>query len=294
MAEARPSPQSEVVVHSGERIHSLLIGKHQLIGTAADREHLDGRGQAEAVDFSKFRFPDPIEPAKQTAMEPSQSSAIQRAQSVPRNYMRLRRDEPHLREIASYLGDYQTNHQRKTMMLHQELEEHFLQPLSRKLAQKTSGPEYEEFVGRKMRAVSAFDTRTRVQDTFLERLPEIPVLHCDVSDLTDPIKKYQKNAEREDKLTDLISLSTGQQPKRRAPSDRDTMNLKKWKILAETRFYEGREGKPPAKGKRIIPGGIRCSLPRELDQFDPPEPTAIKVRKSVPAASVDHLATDLH
>jgi hypothetical protein len=208
--------------------------------------------------------------------------------------MRLRRDAARLDEVATYLNDYQSNHERKTMMLHQELEEHFLQPLGRMLARKTSGPEYANFVARKARAVSAFDTRTRLQDTFLEQLPEIPTLRCDASEFSDPVKKYQANTEREERLTDLIALSTGQQPRRHAPSDRDTMNLKKWKILAETRFYEGKDGKAPAKGKRVIAERFGSSLARELDQFAPPEPRKIAARRSMPAASIDHLATDLH
>jgi hypothetical protein len=286
-------PGGQVVIHSSDRIHSLLIGQHQLIGTTADRERLDEKHKSEAVDFSRFRFPDPIEPAKAAAAEASQSSMSQRQQSVGKAYATLRRDEPNREAIASYLSVYETNHHRKTLMLHQEVEDHYLQPLSRRLAHQTNGASYAQFVDRRTRAVSAFDTKTRLQDTFLETLPEIPVLHCDTSDLTDPIKKYRRHAEREGRLAEFIGRSTGQWADAPELPERDTMNLKKWKILAETRFYTGKSDKPVAKGKRMLPGMFRSSLGAELDQFDPLDPRKIRVRRSIPPASIDHVGLTL-
>jgi hypothetical protein len=292
MAEAAP-PGGEVVIHSSEQIHTLLIGTHQLIGTAADQECLEDQNKNDVVDFSRFRFPDPIEPTKVVVAEPSQSSTSQRRQSVTKVYTALRRDEPQRDALRDYLSVYETNNHRKMMMLHQEVEDHFLQPLSRRLAHKTSGAPYARFIDRRSRAVSVFDTRTQLRDSFLEPLPEIPVLHCDTSDLTDPIKKYRRQAQRENDLVEFIGRSTGQWVEPPEVPECDTMNLKRWKILAETRFYTGKSDKPVAQGKRMLPSMFRSSVGAELNQFDPPEPKTIRVRKSVPPASVDHVGSTL-
>jgi hypothetical protein len=283
-----PDNPGEVVVHSGDRIHSLLVGTHQLIGSVT-REHQEQRGPVDATDFSKYRFPEPIEPAKAVAPEPLQSQGTQRRPQVTRHYSELRREIPDLDTMANYLDVYQANHARKSMTLHQEVEEHYLQPLARRLVRSTTGPGYQRYVAQKMRAVSVFDKRTRLQDTFLEELPQIPVISFDASDLTDPIQKYHKNAQGEDKLTEFIARSTGQWESPREAFERDTMNLKKWKILAETRCYHGNVDHPIAKGKEVKPGKFKSCLGAELDQFDPPDPRKIRVRRSVPPSSVDHI-----
>jgi hypothetical protein len=292
MAESAP-PAGEVVIHSSERLHTLLIGAHQLIGTISDRERLEDQDKIDAVDFSRFRFPDPIEPAKAAVAEPSQSSTSQRRQPVTKAYAALRRDEPQREAISDCLSVYETNQHRKTMILHQEVEDHYLQPLSRRLAHTTSGGSYSRFVDQRTRAVSMFDTRRRLQDTFLEPLPEIPVLRCNTSDITDPIKKYRQQAQRESELAEFIGRSTGQWTDPPQVSERDTMNLKQWKILAETRIYTGRSDKPVAKGKRMLSGVLRSSLGAELDQFHPPDPRKITVKRSIPPASIDHVGPAL-
>jgi hypothetical protein len=176
------------------------------------------------------------------------------------------------------------------MTLHQEVEERYLQPIARRLVRKTSGPEYESYVAKKMRAVSAFDRRTRVQDTFLDELPPIPVISFCTADLTDPIHKYHRNAQGEEKLTQFIAKSRGEWESPKEPFESDTMNLKKWKILAETRCYHGKVDYPIRKGKQKNPGMFSSTVGAELDQFNPPDPRKIRVRQTVPpAATVDHL-----
>jgi hypothetical protein len=288
-ARASDNP-GEVAVHAGDRIHALLCGKHQLIGTVT-RERPEERRQADATDFSKYRFPDPIELSKTAAPEPSQLQGTIRQQPITRHYAELRRELPDLESVDTYLADYTANHARKSMTLHQEVEERYLQPLARRLVRCTTGPAYERYVAQKMRAVSAFDRRTRVQDTFLEELPPIPVIGFVASDLTDPIHKYHKNAENEGKLTEFIARSTGEWSSPSEPFERDTMNLKKWKILGETRCYHGSVDYPIPKGKQIRPGKFASCLSTELDQFATPEPRTIRVRQSVPPSSVDHITS---
>jgi hypothetical protein len=280
----------EVAVHAGDRLHTLLCGKHQLIGSIT-RKRREERHQTDATDFSKYHFPDPIELTKAAAPEPTELQGTHRQQPMTRHSAELRRQLPDLESVDHYLTVYTANHARKSSTLHQEVEERYLQPLARRLVQCTTGPAYERYVAQKMRAISAFDKQTRVQDTFFEELPPVPVITFDASDLTDPIHKYHRNAEGEEKLTEFIARKTGEWTSPREPFERDTMNLKKWKILAETRCYHGTVDYPIPKGKQIRPGMFASCLGTELDQFNPPEPRTIPVRQSVPPTSVDHISS---
>jgi hypothetical protein len=112
---------------------------------------------AESVDFSRFRFPDPIPATKGPIVEPPKSRAGSRQQSTAKSYGKLRQDGALVSKVDAYLTAYETNHYRKSMLLHQELEEHYLSPIARKLVRKTSGLAYAKYVEAKSRAVSAFD-----------------------------------------------------------------------------------------------------------------------------------------
>jgi hypothetical protein len=177
-------------------------------------------------------------------------------------------------DVSDYLDLYEKNNIRKGLSLHREMEHHFLQPLAMRLERKLVGPAYRSFVEAKSRAVSAFDTATRASDSFMSELPPIPNIRVCVSGLSDPVVKYRVHAAREQRLAQVIAESQGIQPKPPSFIERDTMNLRKWSILAETRFYDGAPGAP--KGKRIHPGGFRSTVGEALDAFAPPEPRVVR------------------
>jgi hypothetical protein len=176
------------------------------------------------------------------------------------------------------------------MLMHQELEEHFLSPISRKLAQKTNGPGYNGYLQARASAIADFDSHVRPTDTFREDLPPIPVLNVSLAELEDPIVRYRKAAAKEQELSTFIAQATDQWTPPPDFASGDVMDLKKWKILAETRFYEGKTDVLPPKGKRIIVPSFQGSLSRDMDAFAPPEPRRVRVRDRVPAASIDHLS----
>lgn len=288
-----PLAPGEVRIHSNEQIHNLLCGKQQLVGTSLSTKPQVPVSTNDLTDFSKYPFPDPIEPV-QHSMAP-QEHAQQKASSlhqVPvKQFNKIRQDEQSIQQIGKYLNVYETNHKRKSMLLHQELEEHFLQPLARKLVRKTNGPEYNEYVKKRDRAVSAFDQQTKTQDTFLKQLPPIPMISFDTSDLTDPILKYKKHAQHEQRLSDFISKSTGEVKPHLTFPERDTMNLKKWRILAETRFYAGKSepGEGPNKGKRVFEQKYKDQIVEETDQFAPPLPPPAYIERPTWESRTDHI-----
>ncbi|OHT14121.1 hypothetical protein TRFO_03150 [Tritrichomonas foetus] len=264
----------EVLIHRNDQIHNLLCGKQQRIGNSHDRNRNNLINLADNTDFSKYPFPDPIEPSRTSQASRAsvnvQMKSSRLSQSNNSEFNKLRQDEPMLENVSQYLNVYETNSRRKAMILHQELEEHYMQPLSRKLVRKTTGAEYQKFIRAKSRAITAFDRQAHTQDTYLQELPKIPRLSFDSSDLTDPILKYRKNQEDEKRLTKIIQQSTGEWKAPPTFQERDTMNLKKWKILAETRFYAGKSDLPIPKGKKINEKKYSSEITTELDYFAPP------------------------
>jgi len=260
--------ESHIRIHNNDQIHNLLCGKQPRIGGGPLSKPETHTSKTELTDFSKYPFPDPIEPLNHNSSIGEQGK-LERHHGGSSNmiqFNKLRKDGELLGHVGDYLSVYETNYRRKAMLLHQELEEHFLQPVARKLVKKVNGKAYDDYVKMRARAVSAFDKQTHTRDTFLIDLPEIPTISFDTSDLTDPVLKFKKNAEKEKSLTKIIAQQTGEWVEPQQFPERDTMNLKKWKVLAQTRFYKGAE-ETLSKGKKVFERKYQDSIGTELTHF---------------------------
>ena len=278
---------NEVVIHNNDRIHHLLCGKQQRIGAQSRQRRLANQvAKGNGPDFSEYPFPEPIEPRKSALSLDHTGDRMQRT-SIE-SVTKLRQSESDINHIEQYLQVYEANQHRKARILHHDLEEHYLQPLSRKLQKQITGPQYKEFVQRKQRAISAFDIRARANDTFHEKMPEIPTLTMRTGDLTDPVVKYRRNAAREEKLAEIIAKSTGEYKEPREFPDRDTLNLKKWTALEQTRFYNDGGDVPVPHGRRAFPQISHSVVTEEIDQFRPPVRTMTATRP-VPKPAIDHI-----
>jgi hypothetical protein len=244
---------------------------------------------SDLTDFSKYPFPDPIEPTRPTVLEPTLQAGTQRHPAPVKNYSKLRQNELDLSRMEDYLQVYHTNQYRKSLLLHQELEEHYLGPISKRLTKKLNGESYRRYVREKARAVSAFDIKSQSRDTFLEKLPDIPVIELNTRELTDPILKYQKNQSNEERLAEIVARSSGAWTERVLPPPRETMDLKKWRILTETRFSQESDT-PVPKGKKMFNVDLyKSQVPELIDEFAPAPPRKIRVKTRVPVASIDHI-----
>ena len=277
---------TKVVVHNNNKIHTLLCGKQQLIGSALEHHRLASQVQKGKIrDYASYPFPAPLEPAKSA---PVTESFPERTPEPPsKSVSKIKESEAAIQQIDSYLKVYESNQHRKAMILHHDLEENYLQPMNRRLTKKMTGRQYEDFVKRKHRAISAFDTQSKTKGVFPNSLPEIPRILMHTGDLTDPVSKYRRNAEREEQLEEVIARSTGEY---RAPPvlpDRNTMNVKEWRLLAETRFYTDASG-VSAKGKRIFPAKNKSLVEGQIDQFKEVPESVVRDRPMPPAA-IDHI-----
>lgn len=277
----------EIKIFNNDGLHGLLVGRQPHIGHSQSIRKDNNATKNEYVDFSKFSFPEPIEPTSKKVSRTDVDTPSKNTTNVynTEEFSKLREDSNFLQKVENYLNIYEENHNRKAMMLHQELEDHYLRPVSRKITTKVNGPEYQRYLKSRLGAITAFDKLTRTKDSYLKDLPKIPTLSYDTSDLVDPVLKYKRNIEREKKLTHIIEKQTGILRPVKKLNERDTMNLRKWQILAETRFYDG-EGNETAnqkKGKKFFADKFVSKSKECLDQFAPiPERTNNRVNKYKP------------
>jgi hypothetical protein len=170
--------QTKVNVFAADCINSLLFGKQPMVGPERHRSRSIHTTNGDRADITKYPFPPEIERAFATEAftKPNgghRSDVVASRQSP--NYTRLKHDSEQLESVISYLDIYSKNRTRKTLRVHRERQEHFMHPLSRRLAQNVTGSEYENFIGMKARALSAFDAATSAQDSLSAELPKIPV-----------------------------------------------------------------------------------------------------------------------
>lgn len=287
--------QSEIRIHCHEEpIHNLLCGRQPRIGTGLRQNRPRTSSNAEYTDFSKFQFPDPIEPAKnrQQPIEENRKPTLDKSKYVPVDqFHKLRQEEASMKEIDEVIQAYETNNRRKNFLRHQEYEEHYLQPLSKKLVKKVNGQQYSEFRQKKTRAVTAFDTQLRKKDSFLDELPTIPNIVFTTNDLNDPIVKYKQHNKKEESLTTFIAKSTGQYTPPPEFPERDTMNLKKWQTLAETRFY-GNSNAPVKKGKRLFPDTYKDQIESTMDNFAEPPPRLPTIQRPLSRFGASHIVLE--
>jgi hypothetical protein len=151
------------------------------------------------------------------------------------------------------------------------------------------GPRYQDHVQERQRAVSAFDSITTKLDNYGCELPEIPSIHVKTTDLSDPILKYRAHMPAEKRLSRIIQQSEGCESPRLEGQERDTMNVRQWKILAECRCYHGAIAEPIKKGKRMLANTRDLSsISREIDCFGPFERRSSAYRK-LPEWAKDHV-----
>lgn len=257
----------EICVHSPDPLQGLLVGEQPHIGVDHSEEPELNRTKSEYPDLSSIVFPEPIKLDTKTSTGGPRKKPVQTFPSQPplTQFSKLKGETSNLEDIDAYLGVYETNHRRKALLMHQEVEEQYLQPVQRRISKKVTGDEYQAFLKRRKRAIAHFDARTKVRDTFNKPLPTIPTLTAQVGDLVNPITRFRRHAQREAELTDFIAKSTGTYEEPPTFKENDTMNLKQWRILAETRFYAGTE--PASKGKRVFDEKFRSSVADQIDQF---------------------------
>ena len=270
--------ENEMKIYKNDQIHNLLLGKQPRIGRANQEKTNSAILSSEYTDFSKFPFPDPIEPinSKQMGDNSIKRDNIVVPTSHSSQFAKLRNEESLLQQAEKYLNVYENNHRRKTLIMHQEYEEHFLQPLSKKLLRKVNGPEYDKYLRARTRAISAFDKQTRMKDVHGKEYPTIPTITYDRQGIVDPVTRFREHAQREKELTTIIAKQTGEYKKPTPIKERDTLDLKRWEMLTQTRFYDGSGTLP--KGKRLFPQKYTDHI--DENDFDPLPEVKVGRRKS--------------
>jgi hypothetical protein len=285
---------SEVTIHTPDGLHKLLLGKQSRIGPERPRRGQGPKPVLDGIDGQKYPFPEEISlltfkppPAAKRGPESDVDRSLHRVPMA--NYTRLRSEQSRLHEATDYLEFYEHSATRKGLLLHQEMEKHYLQPLNKRVVKRITGRAYDRYLRTRSCAVSAFDTAVHRTDTFNTPPPPIPIIRVNISGLRDPIVKYKYANATEEKLAKVIAESGGITEEAPRFQERDTMDLKKWKTLAETRFYAGVLEKPAAKGRRSFERHGKSSIASQIDAFAPEEAKPRCVRKQW-GHQRDHLA----
>lgn len=283
--------QDEVKIFASDNIHNLLVGKQPRIGQSRLSPRNVAAARLDGVDFSSYPFPEAIEPSgkvqQMTRPETQWNNDRPSSKVVSTNYHKVRATAKDMQNMSEYLTYYETNSTRKTMLLHQDIEEHYLQPFTKKLVKQVNGENYNRYLKTRNRAVTAFDKITQKKDTFNQELPEIPMIKFKGSNLTDPVQKYKVNNAHEANLSRIIAQSTGTHVDPPVFPERDTMNLKRWTILSQTRFYEGTPN--AQKGKRIHPGKFDSQISREIETYKSEKRHTPRPQRRPSQCQVDHI-----
>jgi hypothetical protein len=101
--------------------------------------------------------------------------------------------------------------------------------------------------------------------------------------------KYKYTNAAEDRLAKVITESDRIAEQGPKFQERDTMDLMRWRSLAETRFHAGTTEKPVAKGRRVFERHEKSKVAAELNTFTPHKATQPHVRKPQ-AQDRDHVA----
>jgi hypothetical protein len=97
------------------------------------------------------------------------------SRQTPVLYPKLKAVEAMIEEMISYRDLHAKNEIRKRVLIHEEIERHYLQPLSRKVEKNMKGPAYDQFVAEKSRAIREFDAATRRFDSSTRSSPKSPI-----------------------------------------------------------------------------------------------------------------------
>ena len=178
--------------------------------------------------------------------------------STPR-YDKLQREQVDLDQIDEYVAQYERNADRRRAQIHEDWETRFMAPFGDIMRRRLHGRPYTEYKSRRDRAVTA-----------LQELPPDapyvppPTLQFPTRRLNDRVHIHREHARKEAALERFVRAENGipePQPKFR---ERDTMDVRGWRVLPETRFFSDQE---QAKGKRVFPSKYRDGVSNAIGHF---------------------------
>ncbi|KAK8834160.1 hypothetical protein M9Y10_039358 [Tritrichomonas musculus] len=162
---------SEVIVHTDQPLTNLLCGKMPIIANRRAMQRQIHKKQPDPVNkIDISAFPPEITTYRRrakSAMRPHRNSPSDLASSRGNDesnspnllkYNKLKKDKDFISRVETDLETRADNKKRKSIQIHQDWEDRYMQPYLEEMKHKLNGDEYERFVA--ARAISAASAST--------------------------------------------------------------------------------------------------------------------------------------
>lgn len=262
--------KNTVEIHSQEPLTFLLVGKMPIITNKKNLQTSKIKIKDEdIIDFSGF----PPEIKRFNKKNIHFKTIVKKREKTPENhptkyYNFISKSEAHRKRIEDNLNLYEDNKMRKNLQIHQEWNEHFIQPFNEKLRKKLHGERYSEFRIEKSRCSTALNcSSTRTQSIYHTEPVYMPTMRVHTANLRDRIKNYSRLQARDNKLERIVKErdAVENEPPRAVSSlsnPFDTNTLARYK---QTRFYH--QSQYDKTGRRTYKEQFHSVCGSELSQF---------------------------
>jgi hypothetical protein len=178
----------------------------------------------------------------------------------------------------SYLRTHGDNHRRKTVQIHQDWEECYMQPIHGRMRHRLNGRPYSAFRSARTQTLSELELQSGGPPSGLGSGPlynaledddsiGLPYVKIGTSGLDDRIHKYQRHVRTEKRLTGLIKESHGIRDLEPKVPERNTLDLEGWKTLQDTRIFAVDAGGGRAKGRRPFAEILNSRIDEAMGHF---------------------------
>ena len=273
-------------IHDPSKIHMLFCGNPSTINFDDTSPPYTPPTKQKLSTF--YDFPEPINPNEPVPTQSYENEiALKKKKKSEKILEKLKEDELKIKNVQSYLHIYRSNHQRKALKMHQDLEEGYFQPIHKKLAQQITGPNYTNYRRSKSEALELFNKQINTPGEGFLPLPYVPSIEIDTTDIHDPIQKYRNECNKEDQLIKVLEKQTGKdfsccssQPVSTFPSTRTKCSSKmpliepyqesdKDTVLKETRLFNDGPPQNIPKGKKIFNDKWKSGIPQMISCWPP-------------------------
>jgi hypothetical protein len=181
-------------------------------------------------------------------------------------------------KAEAYLRIIDDNHRRKAVQIHQDWEDRYMQPFHGRMQRKMNGRPYSEFHSNRTRTLSELETQSGGPPSGLGSGPlynalededsvNVPYVKIPTDGLDDRIHKYLQHTKTEDRLSRLVNESHGISVEEPQITERNTVDVKGWTVLPDTRLYVEDEIQAVKKGRRPFSEILHSKIDEAMGHF---------------------------
>ncbi|KAK8889479.1 hypothetical protein M9Y10_034226 [Tritrichomonas musculus] len=184
-----------------------------------------------------------------------------------RFFSKLREDEQFTQSMNSKLTDYQKTRRAKSLIQHEQYENHYYKPLQRRIKNQITSKNYNKYLTRKQQLINSMD-RDPVPINSPRKLPPIATIKFSTEGLRDPKSKYIDRQKEEKKIVQLFQQANGEETREKKVPPHQTLDYDHIYVQQHTRFYFGNDPENGNKsGRKVFEGTGRSMVGNEINSF---------------------------